>query len=133
MIRSKKRTMPYVPVASMGDIAFLLIIFFMLTSNFMKQANIELEQPESPDVEDIEKAYVTVSLDQEGQLWVDGREQEPQVLAAELEVLLRNIDEKRVHVKIDKAIGKEKFMPVLEALSEVGAKMYFIGDLEKLR
>lgn len=131
MIRRKKRRMPYVPVASIGDIAFLLIIFFMLTSDFMKQANIELKEPESPDIEDVEKAYVTVSLDSNGQLWVDGREQDPGVLTAELEGMLRNIDEKRVHVKIDRHLGRETFMPVLESLSEVGAQMYFLGDRER--
>ncbi len=132
MIRRKKRSMPYVPIASMGDIAFLLIIFFMLTSNFMKQANIDLEQPQSPDIDDIEKAFVTVSVDSDGALWVDGREQPREALTAELEVLLENIDEKRVHVKIDRNIGKETFMPVLESLSEVGAKMYFVGEKERL-
>ena len=34
----------------MGDIAFLLIIFFMLASNFMKTANVDMEEPRSSDL-----------------------------------------------------------------------------------
>ena len=39
-----------IPIASMGDIAFLLIIFFMLTSNFIQEAHIRLTPASAADV-----------------------------------------------------------------------------------
>ena len=40
-IRRRKKPSLVLPLSSMGDIAFLLIIFFMLASNFMKTGNAE--------------------------------------------------------------------------------------------
>ena len=50
-IRRRKKPSLVLPLSSMGDIAFLLIIFFMLASNFMKTNKVELEKPLSPDLE----------------------------------------------------------------------------------
>ena len=55
-IRRRKKPSLVLPLSSMGDIAFLLIIFFMLASNFMKTNKVELEKPASPDLEQQEPA-----------------------------------------------------------------------------
>ena len=52
--RRKNRLSVMVPTSSMGDIAFLLIIFFMLTSKFMKESHIEYKSPDSPEARQIE-------------------------------------------------------------------------------
>ena len=103
-----------VPTTSMGDIAFLLIIFFMLTSNFMKQKNIELDKPAGPDVEQVEKAPVSVALDKDGLLWVQGAEVPINGLSGELAALRSEGGERPVHVTIDKSARKEAFMPVMQ-------------------
>lgn len=61
------------PLASMGDIAFLLIIFFMLASNFMKTANADMEEPRSSDLEQQEAAKLSVTMDRNGDIWFEGR------------------------------------------------------------
>jgi len=43
--RKRQRRKIAVPVASMGDIAFLLIIFFMVVSNFFKTPKIDADMP----------------------------------------------------------------------------------------
>ena len=48
-IRRRKKPNLVLPLSSMGDIAFLLIIFFMLASNFMKTGNVDLQRPGGAD------------------------------------------------------------------------------------
>ena len=55
-IRKRKKPSLVLPLSSMGDIAFLLIIFFMLASNFMKTANVDLEEAHAADLERQEAA-----------------------------------------------------------------------------
>ena len=52
-VRRRKRMDLTLPTSSMGDIAFLLIIFFVLASHFMKTANIEAEKPTSEAVDTV--------------------------------------------------------------------------------
>ena len=66
-IRRRKKPSLVLPLSSMGDIAFLLIIFFMLASNFMKTSNVELEKPDAPSLEQQEPPKCSVLLDKDGQ------------------------------------------------------------------
>ena len=75
MIKRKRRKMAImVPIASMGDIAFLLIIFFILASNFAKEAHIDFDPAKSPDIEKMERSQVSVTVDKDGQVWLQGEE-----------------------------------------------------------
>ena len=46
---------PIIPLASMADIAFLLIIFFMLAGTIEEKENMQLDLAQSEDVEKLEK------------------------------------------------------------------------------
>ena len=59
-IRRRKKPNLVLPLSSMGDIAFLLIIFFMLASNFMKTGNVDLQRPGAPTLEQQEPAKCSV-------------------------------------------------------------------------
>lgn len=127
MIRRRKKADMRVPTSSMGDIAFLLIIFFLLASNFMKSANIEATDPESPDVEVQESPQISVIYDAEGRLWLQGLEISVEELTAGVQQVLGSNHNTPVHVRIDKYQRGEKFLPIIEALSDAGARMLLAG------
>jgi biopolymer transport protein ExbD len=130
MIRRRRRLPTVVPVASIGDIAFLLIIFFMLTSQFMKQANIELEEPIGPDIERVEKSPLTIQVDRDGVVWIRGQRLPPDLVENTVTSLLDNLEEehRQVHVKVDRRVLKKDFMPVIEALSRASVRVTLLGE-----
>ncbi|MHC4885624.1 MAG: ExbD/TolR family protein [Planctomycetota bacterium] len=131
MMRRKKRLKPVVPIASMGDIAFLLIIFFMLTSNFMKNRGIELEEARSSDLVALKKTHVTVTIDEESVLRLQGEICEPALLENAVAAVLKDRDDKRVELKIDKDVLKKDYQPVFMALGRAGAKVALVGQKEE--
>jgi len=56
MVKRKSKSQPEIPTASMADVAFLLIIFFLVTTSFMKEKGLPLELP---NTEKAEKAVDT--------------------------------------------------------------------------
>ncbi|MDA9934935.1 biopolymer transporter ExbD, partial [Rubripirellula sp.] len=71
--RKKKRRKVQVPIASMGDIAFLLIIFFMLLSEFSKDKDLPIELPRSDQVKKTEIVVVArVAVAADGVIYFDG-------------------------------------------------------------
>lgn len=129
-IKRKKRMEMMLPTSSMGDIAFLLIIFFILSSNFMKTANVDMENPTSAEIDKIDDAQVTVAMDKDGKLYVQGVE----ISTSELEsAVVQAIGEHRenpIHLKIDKHLLRSQFMPVMEGLGSAGVKVILVGDKE---
>ena len=134
--RKKKRRTPSVPIASMGDIAFLLIIFFMILADFNKEPNLNLTLPESAEVKKTEKTVIArVGIDEEENIFVDGLKVQN---AKDVEFTLRNLltntvaDEQRhVQFKCDANVPKEAFEPVLKAIAEAGGIIEAVGTDEQ--
>ena len=128
MIPRKRRPMPYLPLAAMGDIAFLLIIFFMLNANFMKDASIPLTPAKSSDLEKLEHAPITVSVDAEGVVRLQGSEVTCKSLETAVESMLADREERTVKLSVDRQQPKEIYLPVVEALSRAGATLLIAGE-----
>ena len=71
--RKKRKPIP-VPIASMGDIAFLLIIFFLVCSEISRDnSNVQVQLPYSEYVEKNEaRIAARVAVDASGEIYLDG-------------------------------------------------------------
>ena len=136
MARKKKaRRKVDVPVASMGDIAFLLIIFFLLLSEFNKDKPIEWTPPKSEDIEkNKEKPIARVDIDEAGIIYVDGTPVSDS--QAVTDILMPKLDgtlsdkQRHVQFKCDSNLGKSQFEPVLQAIAEAGGIIDAVGEKE---
>jgi biopolymer transport protein ExbD len=121
-----------IPTTSMGDVAFLLIIFFILASNLAKDAGFVLTPPRSLDVIEVEKSRITVAIDQSNQILCQGKPVGGlSGLKAVLSDLLKDAQtdtQRTVWFRCDAAAPLELFQPVLGAISEVGGIVAAIGD-----
>ena len=130
-IRRSKKPSLVLPLSSMGDIAFLLIIFFMLASNFMKTANVDAEEPTAVGLEQQEAAKQSVTMDRDGVIWFQGQ----QVGANEVADLLRPLVESdktlAVHVTIHRGLAHKDFQPLIQAVSDSGARLILTGQPEE--
>lgn len=130
MIRRKKRMSLIVPTSSMGDIAFLLIIFFMLASTFMKSGNVQVESATSNAIESQESPIMEVIVDADGAIWMGGAMSSVAEVGMACKMQAEELRETPVHLKVDKNLPRKDYMPVIEAISEAGVKMVLTGEKE---
>ena len=120
-----------IPYVNIGDIAFLLIIFFIMTSTFMRETYIKSTPPRSVDVQRMKDSPVSVTVDDKGEIWLQGvgcilSNLEPGVTS-----LLQDKENKIVMVKIDKNLAQKDYGPVIMALSRSGAEIALVGTETK--
>jgi biopolymer transport protein ExbD len=128
-IERKRRKMPImVPIAAMGDIAFLLIIFFILASNFAQEAHIDFDPAKSPDIEKMERSQVSVIIDQDGQIWLQGEECPVDLLAGGVEALLDAQDNRVVMLTVYRELPHDVYGQAFLELSEAGAEIALVGE-----
>ncbi len=137
MKRSKKKPKRkvQVPVASMGDIAFLLIIFFLLLSEPAKDKDLSIDLPLSDQVQKTEYAVVArVAIDDGDVIYFDGI---PVDSAKDVEWGLRALlvntvsdDQRRVQLKIDETQRGGNFVPVFKAIAEAGGIVEAVAEKE---
>ncbi|MEO0020229.1 MAG: biopolymer transporter ExbD [candidate division WOR-3 bacterium] len=72
--RGRSSVQPNIPTASMGDIAFLIIIFFMTTSIFSREKGLKIVLPEKGAETKIKSENIlTVAVSQTGQVLIGER------------------------------------------------------------
>jgi len=132
--RKKKRKAIPVPIASMGDIAFLLIIFFLVCSEVSKdKSDLDVTLPNSEYVEKTKAQVVArVAVDKVGDIWFDGTKMDN---AKDVEwgvraLLTSTVSDEQRHVqfKCDSALPKEQFEPVLKAIAAGGGIIEAVGE-----
>ena len=132
----KSRRVPLtVPLASMGDIAFLLTIFFILTSNFAKDDTRNIAPPSAAELEQMEKQNVSVSIDAEGGIFFNGRPVgSADVIEAGVAAFLvgkKDPKDRLVVFRCDRGVDKKVFEPVLAAISKAGGVIAAVGEKAK--
>ncbi len=137
MKRRRRRSTPImVPTASMGDIAFLLTIFFMVCSNFAKENGIQFTPPQAMDVATVSDSSISVAMDVDGIVYLNG---EPmagvEALESSLESALHGKTgiECNVLFKCDQTVEKRLFAPVLDAIVRAGGVVVAIGEKKPVK
>lgn len=119
-------------LASMPDVIFLLLIFFIIMANPVSDDSMPVDQPSSV-VSEIVVEPVRVVITKDGDYFIDKRpiqkDNLKQELAAEMEKskLKEGNPDKiiRVVVKADKSITLEEAMAAASTAGELGAKVSF--------
>ena len=131
--QSKKRRSVPIPTASMGDIAFLLIIFFLVCSETSKdRSDLKVTSPVSEHVRKNKLSVAArVAIDQTGSIYFDGARVDG---AKDVEwgvraLLTRTVSDDQRHVQFncDATLPKETFEPVLQAIATAGGIIEAVG------
>ena len=136
-LRKSRRVAPAVPLASMGDIAFLLTIFFILTSNFAKDDTRNIKPPNARELAQLENQNVSVSIDADGGVFFNGRPvASPATIAAGVAGFLAGKKEPKdrmVVFRCDQSVDKKVFEPVLAAISKGGGVIAAVGQASQAK
>lgn len=117
----------------MGDIAFNLLIFFVILARAQDDSHLQWEPASAPEVEKAGFSKVSVVIDNENKLYLNGQEIGVGSLADAIESELENAgpDDRTVLLKVHKEVVAQRFEPVIEAISEAGGTLVHIVEEEK--
>ena len=118
----RRRTSHIPNLTPLIDIVFLLLVFFMLTSHFVKDEviNIDLPEAESSDPLD-EPKQIEVIINEAGELSIDSEIVTEEELVIILVKKLKNQDEKVVRIRGDKQVDLEIAINAFDAARKAGA------------
>ena len=75
-LKSRAREEPEVNLTSLIDVVLLLLIFFMVSTSFVKQSQIEIRLPETEAAEQVEEPpeRIDIMITETGTVFMNGRE-----------------------------------------------------------
>lgn len=128
MARRVKRRKPMaeINVVPYIDVTLVLLIIFMITAPLVPTGvEVDLPQADAATVEQDNESPVIVSVDKQGQFFIDIGEQNENPVSAEdllyrVAAVLRNKPETQVYIRGDTAVEYGKVVSVMAALKKAG-------------
>ena len=120
--RVKRYIKPVINIASLVDVLFLLLIFFMVTSAFVEQPNIKLELPATrhSEVSKIDRVVLTIARD--GQLFLQDKPVDKINLEKELRRIILDTGDEVLDLKADKMVSYGDVVDVMDDAKGAGFK-----------
>ena len=119
--QTKNKVDPSFSMASMTDLIFLLLIFFMLTSSFVTPSGLPVNLPSSK-ASNIEVQKISVTVTKDLQYFVNDKKVSRSMLEGELKRLL-TAGAGSVVLHIDKSVASEHLVYVAGIATSLNAKV----------
>ncbi len=129
----RKATSAEVPSMAMGDIAFNLLIFFVILARAQDDSHLKWKPAVTPELEHAGHPKASIVVDVKNRLFLNGRQIGIASLSKRVEELLGTAPagERTVLLKIDSDATASKFEPIIEAVSEAGGEVVHVLEKEK--
>lgn len=122
-----------IPSVAMGDIAFLLLIFFVILARAQDDSHLRWEPASSENIANVGNPLASIVIDANGKYFLNGKQTTIGSLSEGLGSVLGNIPagKRAVMFKVDKATTADLFEPAIEAISQAGGELVHILEPEK--
>jgi biopolymer transport protein ExbD len=60
-----------IDLTPMLDVVFIMLIFFIVTSSFIKEAGVEVQRPQAETASPQDKGNILIAITADGQVWMD--------------------------------------------------------------
>lgn len=116
-----------IPLTSLIDIVFLLLVYFLLTSNFIEQDSIDVSLPEATSTPAVDQDQLVVTIDRQGSCYFNDVLISEEDLAIELAVRLQSAPQRGVLVKADRLVVYDRVVRVMDLAHRQGARKLLLA------
>ncbi|MEL7296456.1 MAG: biopolymer transporter ExbD [Pseudomonadota bacterium] len=109
-----------IDLTPMLDVVFIMLIFFIVTASFIKEAGLDVNRPDAPTANKIDDANILVAIGDTNEIWIDRRRIDPRAVRANIERLHAENPKGSVVIQADKKSNNETLVIVMNAAREAG-------------
>ena len=122
-----------VPSMAMGDIAFNLLIFFVILARAQDDSHLQWTPAEARNIESAGHSVVSVLIDTDEKLYLNGQPVGESGLEMKIDELLGDlpVGERIVLLKVHRDATALRFEPVIEAISSAGGELVHIVEEDR--
>jgi biopolymer transport protein ExbD len=109
-----------IDLTPMLDVVFIMLIFFIVTASFIKEAGIDITRPKAETAYKQDKANIFIALSPTGEIWIDRKKVAPAQLKVTIEKLKAENPQGAVIIQADKESRSKQLMQVMDAARDAG-------------
>ncbi|KOO13460.1 biopolymer transporter ExbD [Vibrio xuii] len=111
-----------IDLTSMLDIVFIMLIFFIVTSSFVRESGVEVNRPSASNVVSQKEAGIFVAVTSANDIYIDKRMVDVERVQATLEHLLLDKPDASLVIQADEHAYSGTVVKVMDAAKGAGVK-----------
>jgi biopolymer transport protein ExbD len=119
--RRSNRSSVELNIAPLIDMVFILLIFFLVTTSFVKESGVEVNRPTAATAVSQSKATILIGIDAADRIFFDNREVDVRAVRANVERALAENPEGAVVVVADRSSTTGTTIEVMDGARLAGA------------
>jgi biopolymer transport protein ExbD len=104
----------------MLDVVFIMLIFFIVTASFIKEAGIQVERPDTTTADKQEDAAILIAISANDEIWIDRKETDPRAVRGMIERLHAENPKGSIVIQADEESTNEMLVIVMQAAKQAG-------------
>ena len=109
-----------IDMTPMLDVVFIMLIFFIVTASFVKEAGIDVNRPEAATAVKKDRANILVAISDKGEIWINKRKVDVRAVQANIERLYAENPQGTVVIQADKKATTDVLIKVMDASRAAG-------------
>ncbi len=131
-LRRKDQTVDHIDISPLIDMVFILLIFFMVTTTFVKDMKLDLNRPSAASSTLVNEEVIRVHIDSSREVYIDNQPIKVWAIQSKLRDLLRSSTRKAVLVVTDSEIPVESVIDVIDECKMSGAEDVAVSTTKEL-
>ena len=117
-----------VNITPMLDVVFIMLIFFIVTATFVKEAGIEVNRPDAATAVKQEKANILVAIGPNNDIWIDRRQVDIRSVRPNIERLHAENPQGSVVIQAHRRSSNKMLVTVMDASRQAGVYNISLAD-----
>ena len=109
-----------IDITPMLDVVFIMLIFFIVTATFIKEAGIDVNRPDAATAVKQEKANILIAIGPNNDIWIDRRQVDIRSVRPNIERLHAENPQGSVVIQADKESKTDTLIQVMDASRQAG-------------
>ena len=126
----KERRGASVDMAPLIDMVFILLIFFMVSTSFVRESGVDISRPQSAMAQSVDPGFVPVTIDRAGAVYIGGRHMAPDSIR-EVSNTLRETNRTRIVIQADREVPTHLLLKVLDTCRLAGASQVDVAAIKE--
>ncbi len=111
-----------VDITPLIDIVFIMLIFFIVTANFIKETGVHVNKPEAQTATVQDKANILIAIDAKNNIWIERRKIDIRAVTANVKRMRSENPEGSIVIQADAESKNKMLVGVIDALHRADIK-----------
>lgn len=120
-----------IDISPLIDMVFILLIFFMVSTTFVKDMKIDIDRPQAQSAQTASTEAVRIYIDKSGDTYLDGQPVRTWVIQSRLRDVLKSSTSDSVLVVTDNVVPSKKLIEVVDQARLSGAGDVGVATVEE--